>query len=101
MFDVGFWELVLIGVVALVVLGPERLPTAARTVGLLLGKLRRTVNDVKAEIEHELHVEDIRRAAREESAKLTHSLDDIKSSLLEHPATDSPQQPPDQHDRKS
>ncbi len=82
MFDVGFWELVLIGVVALVVLGPERLPTAARTAGLLIGKLRRTVYDVKSEIERELQVDEIRRVARQESDKLRGSLHDLETRLV-------------------
>ena len=54
MFDVGFSELVVIAVVALVVVGPERLPRVARTVGALLGRAQRYVNEVKAEVEHEV-----------------------------------------------
>ena len=50
MFDIGFSELVVIGLVALVVIGPERLPRVARTVGHLLGRLQRYVSDVKADI---------------------------------------------------
>ena len=54
MFDVGFTELMLIGVVALVVIGPERLPAVARTVGTYVGKLQRFVTGVKRDIRHEL-----------------------------------------------
>ena len=54
MFDVGFTELMLIGVVALVVIGPERLPAVARTVGIYVGKLQRFVTGVKRDIRHEL-----------------------------------------------
>jgi len=50
MFDVGLSELMIIAVVALVVIGPERLPKVARTAGLLLGRLQRYVSDVKADI---------------------------------------------------
>ena len=50
MFEVGFWELPLIGVVAMIVVGPERLPGLARTAGLWLGKARRMLADVKAEV---------------------------------------------------
>ncbi len=61
MFDVGFWELTLIGVVTLLVVGPERLPGIARTAGLWLGKARRVVAAARAEVERELRVEELRR----------------------------------------
>ena len=54
MFDVGFWELAIIGVVALVIVGPERLPGLARTAGLWVGKARRMMADVKRDIDREL-----------------------------------------------
>ena len=54
MFDVGFWELAIIGVVALVIVGPERLPGLARTAGLWVGKARRMIADVKRDIDREL-----------------------------------------------
>lgn len=60
MFDIGFLELVLIGVVALLVVGPERLPRVARTAGLWLGRARRTLSTVKAEIDSELRAEELR-----------------------------------------
>jgi len=61
MFDIGFWELALIAVVALVVVGPERLPRLARTLGLWLGRARRLVASVKADIEQELRAEELKR----------------------------------------
>ena len=61
MFDVGFWELMLIGVVALVVIGPERLPGVARTVGKWLGKGKRFLRDVKADIDQELKADELKR----------------------------------------
>ncbi len=61
MFDVGFWELLLIGVVALLVVGPERLPGLARTVGLWVGKVRRFVNSVKSDIDREMRTEELRK----------------------------------------
>ncbi|MGR9105606.1 MAG: Sec-independent protein translocase protein TatB [Gammaproteobacteria bacterium] len=67
MFDVGFWELVMVGVVGLVVIGPERLPGFARVTGLWLGKARRTIAMVKQEIQDELYAEDLRRSLRENS----------------------------------
>ncbi len=70
MFDVGFFELVLVGVVALLVIGPERLPKVARTAGLWIGKGRRVLASVKAEIEQELRAEELKRIL-EEQAKST------------------------------
>lgn len=61
MFDVGFSELLVIGVVALVVIGPERLPKVARTAGLLLGRLQRYVNDVKADINREMQLDELKK----------------------------------------
>jgi sec-independent protein translocase protein TatB len=61
MFDVSLTELMVIGVVALIVIGPERLPRVARTAGHLLGRLQRYVNAVKSDINREMHIEDLRR----------------------------------------
>lgn len=61
MFDVGFSELVVIAIVALVVIGPERLPKVARTAGFLLGRLQRYVNDVKADINREMQLDELKR----------------------------------------
>jgi sec-independent protein translocase protein TatB len=60
MFDIGFWELLLIGLVALVVIGPERLPKVARVVGLWVGKARNTLGSVKAEIDRELKAQELK-----------------------------------------
>ena len=71
MFDIGFSELIIIGIVALVVIGPERLPKVARTTGLLLGRLQRYVNDVKADINREMQLDELKklRAEMEDSAR--------------------------------
>jgi len=61
MFDVGFSEIVVIGVVALIVIGPERLPKAARTMGLLFGRLQRYVTDVTADISREIELDELRK----------------------------------------
>lgn len=61
MFDIGFSELVVIGLVALIVIGPERLPRVARTAGALLGRFQRYVNDVKSEVRREMEIEDLKR----------------------------------------
>jgi len=65
MFDIGFSEIVVIGVVALVVIGPERLPKTARTLGLLFGRLQRYVNEVKADINREMELDELRRLKQE------------------------------------
>lgn len=64
MFDIGFSELLVIAVVALLVLGPERLPGAARTVGALLRKARHSFESVKADIEREVRDEELKRTLK-------------------------------------
>ena len=59
MFDIGFWEMAFIGVVALIVIGPERLPGVARTVGHWVGKGRRMLNEVKTDIKKEIKEQDL------------------------------------------
>ncbi len=65
MFDIGFSELIVIAVVALVVVGPERLPRVARMAGHLLGRLQRYVGDVKADINREIQLEELRKLQAE------------------------------------
>ena len=64
MFDIGFSEIVVIAVVALIVIGPERLPKTARTLGHLFGRLQRYVNDVKADINREMELDELRKLQR-------------------------------------
>jgi len=61
MFDVGLSEMMVIAVVALVVIGPERLPRVARTLGHLFGRMQRYVNDVKADINREIELDELRK----------------------------------------
>ena len=61
MFDIGFSELMVIGLVALIVIGPERLPRVARTIGHLAGRLQRYVADVKADINREVELDELRK----------------------------------------
>jgi sec-independent protein translocase protein TatB len=85
-FDISFTELMLIGVVALVVIGPERLPKLARTVGHLLGRAQRYVNDVKGDIQREVELEELRKMKEEmESAanSMQSSFTQAESSLRE------------------
>jgi sec-independent protein translocase protein TatB len=68
MFDIGFWELALIGVLALLVLGPKRLPEAARTAGKWVGRLRAFVANVRQDIDHQIdsgELEELRRLKEE------------------------------------
>lgn len=67
MFDIGFTELCMIGLVALLVIGPEKLPKVARVAGFWVGKAKNTVTKVKAEIKEELDAEELRQAVREQS----------------------------------
>lgn len=67
MFDVGFSELVMVGLIALLVIGPERLPKAARIAGFWIGKARNTIANVKAEIKQELHAEEMRQILQQQS----------------------------------
>ncbi len=61
MFDIGFSELLVIGIIALVVIGPERLPRVARTIGHLAGRLQRYVADVKSDINREIELDELRK----------------------------------------
>jgi len=61
MFDIGFSELLVIGIVALIVIGPQKLPRVARTVGHLAGRLQRYVADVKADINREMELDELRK----------------------------------------
>lgn len=79
MFDIGFSELLLIAVVALLVLGPEKLPTAARTLGLWVGKFRRTVSGIQSEISEELRLDELRRNAAIGKEQLDQELSEMKA----------------------
>ena len=67
MFDIGFSELLLVAVVTLLVIGPEKLPETLRTLGLWLGRLRRSFVAVKSEIEREIGMDDVRRQLHNEA----------------------------------
>jgi len=67
MFDVGFWELCLVGLVSLLVIGPEKLPKAARVAGFWVGKTRSMVASIKTEIKEELQAEEMRQILKEQA----------------------------------
>ncbi len=83
MFDVGFWELALIALVALVVIGPERLPGVARTVGLWVGRGRRLLSNLKTEIDREIRAEELKKTLQEQvkSNPLDEVVADTKDAL--------------------
>ena len=85
MFDIGFWELVMIGVIALLVVGPERLPKLARTAGVYYGKARRFIGTVRADVERELKAEELRRVIDEQSRStgIHEIVEESKSALSE------------------
>ena len=60
MFDFGFWEIAIIGVITLIVVGPERLPALARKAGVIMGKLNKFLNKVKADINEELKADELK-----------------------------------------
>ena len=85
MFDVGFWELAIIAVIALLVIGPERLPKAARTAGLWVGRARRMVTDVKADIDREIRESDLAelKKAGEELKKTQSTIESAGAEIIE------------------
>ena len=90
MFDIGFWELSIIGVVALIVIGPERLPSVARTAGLWFGRMRRFVSTVKADIDQQLKADELQKIMKDqtESSGLHEILEETKEAVdsLNQPA---------------
>lgn len=64
MFDIGFWELALIAMIALIVLGPKRLPEAARIAGQWVGRLRTFITNVKSDLDHQLQAEELAELRR-------------------------------------
>jgi len=87
-FDIAFSEIVVIGVVALVVIGPERLPRVAKTLGHMFGRLQRYVNDVKADINRELELDELRKlqgevqtAARDLESSVTTAAREVESGV--------------------
>ncbi|NHN78808.1 Sec-independent protein translocase subunit TatB [Azotobacter chroococcum] len=98
MFDIGFSELLLVGLVALLVLGPERLPVAARMAGLWIGRLKRSFNTLKTEVEREIGADEIRRQLHNErilelEREMKQSLQPPAPSAPDETAT-SPAAPP-------
>ena len=83
MFDIGFSELLLFGIIALIVLGPEKLPKAARTAGQWYAKVRRTVSTLQSEIEAELDLAETRQQMQEELAKIRQTEAEMRREMAE------------------
>lgn len=81
MIEISFGKLVLLALVALIVLGPEKLPGAARTAGALLRRVRSGWDSVRAEVERELQVEEIKRQARDAAARAEAAQADLNEAL--------------------
>jgi sec-independent protein translocase protein TatB len=83
MFSIGFLEILVVGVVALIVLGPEKLPGTIRTVSLWVGRLRRSFNSIKSDIEKEIGADEIRRQLRNEEImeKFRHTQTTVQNSI--------------------
>ena len=83
MFDAGFFELILIAVIALVVVGPDKLPGLARKAGMWIGRGRRMVNSIKDDIEKEIKAEELKKVVEAQNASnpLHEIIEDTKSSL--------------------
>lgn len=91
MFDIGFWEILVILVILLIVVGPERLPTVVRTTALWVRKARRFISQVKREVEEELRAEELRQSLKENKDLL-----DLNETIGEAP-TAKPNPPHDKH----
>ena len=112
MIDFGFDKLALIGAVALIVIGPEKLPRVARTVGHMLGKAQRYVADVKAEVNRSIELDELKKmktqfedAARDVEKSVNDSVQEANTSLqsswseLQSPPVDAADRPPPQYKR--
>lgn len=84
MFDIGFTELLLVGLVALLVLGPERLPGAVRTAGLWIGRIKRSFSAIKTQVEREIGADEIRRQLHNEQIlELEREMKAMKQDILD------------------
>jgi sec-independent protein translocase protein TatB len=85
MLDIGFWEIIFIAVIALLVVGPERLPRIARTAGLWVGKMRGFVSSVKADIDREIATDELKKTLAKQAAmpEMEELIDDMTGKPLQ------------------
>lgn len=102
MFDIGFLELMVVAIIGLLVLGPERLPKAARTAGLFIGRMRRSLNNIQDDLERQIRTEELREKLKDPYATF---LDDDVSEPAPKPTTSTttttPAQPKEHDDKSS
>ena len=91
MFDIGFWEFTLIAIVALLVVGPDRLPGMTREAGKLIGRARRTMRELKYELERDAELEEVKKI-RDDFSKTT--IRDVAATLDEPVDVDDDEEPP-------
>jgi len=91
MFDIGFAELLVLGIVSLLVIGPERLPSTIRTASVYINRIRRGFNDLKQEVQQELHNDSVMQDLREASDKLKKDAASLGHDIQN--MTDSPAAP--------
>jgi sec-independent protein translocase protein TatB len=103
MFDIGFSEMLVIAVVALIVIGPERLPGVARTMGHLFGRMQRYVNDVKSDIQREIELDELRKlrdtvesSAREIEQSVSRDFQAVEQEMHDLQALANPASEPEQ-----
>lgn len=89
MFDIGFFELMLIAGLGLIILGPERLPKAARTVGMYIGRIRRQMSNIQQDIERQIREEDLRDKLKDPFTRF-----DEDGESIHPPASDSAEAKP-------
>ena len=81
MFDIGFWEILLILILALVIIGPQRLPSAARQAGYFVGKARRYIEGVRSEVESELDINEFKRMLHNQEVQINELQQQLKSGV--------------------
>lgn len=94
MFDIGFWELVVVGVVGLLVVGPDKLPGLAREAGLWVGRARRMAASLKADLKREIDMEALRTETRSVTAPVRELMDDARKVVQLEPGAAGTAPPP-------
>lgn len=93
MFDIGFWELVVVGVVALLVIGPDKLPGVARNVGRWVGRARIYLNNVKSDIDREMRLQELQEMLKQSERAASYDILENKSATPPPAATPAPPLP--------
>ncbi len=97
MFDIGFTELLVIAVLGLLILGPERMPGAIRTLGLWVGRIRRQIGGIQKEIEQELRTEELKETLKNPLARFDQDQTPTQSDTDNRTTAEQPKADPDSH----